>query len=138
MTFKRFSSDSVTWLQHRWFRGRSCLPVLCCLLWVVALAGCTGERSSDESSDVVYVDTRTGAAIVAPASTVLPSTNPTTGEQTLMPGLYCFKCNKWYVSPPDDVLNRNPGGAICQKDGTALTRNGPRPEANDSVAGSQP
>jgi uncharacterized protein YbaR (Trm112 family) len=110
----------------------------CWLLTVVLLGiGCgpavdgTGDA---KPKDALFVDTKTGEVIIAPEATQLPALNPNTGTATLLPGLFCPKCRKWYPTPPIEVLNRNPGAASCPEDKTPLNALGPWP----GEAGFQP
>jgi hypothetical protein len=95
---------------------------------LAASAGCSQADSEDSAKDrkMVFVCTKTGAAVVADKQQA-PAVNPETGQRTLMPGLYCPKCKKWYPSPPLDVLQRNPNSARCPKTGEPLTADGPWP-----------
>lgn len=101
------------------------LVALACL----CVLGC-GEGESDDGTAgrMVFVDTQTMAAMVQPVSDTFPSVNPLTGQPTLMPGLYCSSCRKWYPVPPPDQINRRPDGALCPKTRTLLIADGPWPD----------
>ena len=104
----------------------------CCVIFgSVILLGC-GASDSTEATPLgraVYVDTRTRETFVCPVAEVLPAVNPSTKRRTLMPGLYCTTCRRWYPVPPADQINRAPGAALCPETGNALTTDGPWPEA---------
>ncbi len=100
------------------------------LLLAVLAVGC--EQSSAPTADtavkeMLYVDTQTGTAVIAPAASELPALHPTTGTRTLMPGLYCPTCRKWYATPPIEQINRIPGAGNCPQHKTPLTLHGPWP-----------
>ena len=95
----------------------------------VASAALFGGRGDSELEDparqkVVYVCTETGKVVTAPAGPV-PGNNAETGRATLMPGLYCEKCKKWYASAPFEVAQRNPASRNCPKHRTPMRPNGP-------------
>jgi hypothetical protein len=93
------------------------------------LAGCGAADAPPAAAlpDMLFVDTKTGEAIVAPAATDFPAQNPKTGARTLMPGLYCPECRAWHATPPIEQLNRQAGSATCPKTGALLTPHGPWP-----------
>jgi hypothetical protein len=103
------------------------MPAL--LAAAVCAAGCPSEPkpSAENSPDVVYVDTQSGAVVRGEPSAALPAVNPRTGRRTLMPGLYCAECRKWYPAPPLEVRHRAPAAGKCPRHGTALTPDGPLP-----------
>ncbi len=105
---------------------------LCLLLVVVSapfFAGCSGEpeAADDRSGLMVYVDLETKAAIVA-AEGEAPVAHPVTGRRTLMPALYCPKCQRWRPAPALDNLQRTGTALVCPADQTPLTLEGPWPE----------
>jgi hypothetical protein len=96
---------------------------------VGAAAGCQSKPAAETTppAQSVYVDTRTGQVVRAEHSAALPAVNPGTGKRTLMPGLYCAECRKWYPAPPLEVRQRTPNAGQCPRHGTALTADGPLP-----------
>lgn len=90
------------------------------------LPGCSEANVSDAfpKQEIVYVCTETGKIVRGPAQAT-PAVNPDTGKKTLMPGLYCKTCDKWYPSPPLDVAQRNPTSRLCPKHRTPLEADGP-------------
>ena len=77
---------------------------------------------------MVYVDTVTKSATVMEIAEDFPAVQPRTGKRTLMPGMYCPKCNTWHPVPPPDQINRTPRATVCLKTGAPLTVDGPWPE----------
>lgn len=100
-----------------------------CLLLVGTL-GCqhAEETIVSEQPDQVAFDSISKLAYAIDAKIVLPIANPHNEKSQLQPALFCTKCLKWSPSPPLDQLNRNPGAATCQRDGTPLVAEGPLPK----------
>lgn len=100
------------------------------LLSYVALflsgSGCRfGEAEGAASGKrMTYICTETKEVMTA-APQPTPAVNPKTGRRTLVAALYCSRCRKWYPAPPLDVLQRNPGAALCPKTGEPLSLDGP-------------
>ena len=74
---------------------------------------------------IVYIDTKTQETRLLPRQAQTPAINPQTGERTLVPGLYCKTCAKWYPSPPPEVLQRSTAAYRCPKDGQPMSLEGP-------------
>lgn len=89
-----------------------------------------GDRSSsvrdEERQNFVYVCRESGEAFVMRAKNPT-ETHPRTGQNTLMPGLYCQQCQKWRASPPLSVLQQNPSASLCPTHQTSMTNQGPIP-----------
>ncbi len=100
------------------------------LLMCVFICGCQREPTvaDDRAGQMVYVDLKTKQPVIAAAVDEAPAIHPATGGRTLMPALYCPTCQRWYPSPPLDQLQRKSGAAICPKDKTPLTTEGPWPD----------
>lgn len=97
------------------------------------LTGCSSDDSdTGQPQRMVYVDTKTGQAIVQEVVSPVPAVNAATGERTLMPGLYCPACQKWYPVPPPEQINSSPNAGQCPKDKSPLTAEGPWPESGAS------
>ncbi len=93
------------------------------------VVGCGGkETATEKTGQSVYVDSKTMQAVVGDMVAETPAVNPTTGERTLMPAMYCSSCQRWHPVPPPDQINRVPGATKCRKTGTTLTANGPWPK----------
>jgi hypothetical protein len=93
-----------------------------------AMAGCGPSASEATTRPVVYVCTETREAFHLPSQPT-PATNPKTGKPTLVQGLYCSKCDKWYPTPPLDAVGGNPGAITCPVHRSALVADGPEPAA---------
>jgi len=99
------------------------------LLFVLCvLAGCRTETEVTQPQQMVFVDTKTHVAVVGPVTDQFPALNTETGKRTLMPGLYCPKCEKWYPVPSPDQINHRPDGGLCPKTKTSLIADGPWPK----------
>lgn len=104
------------------------------VLFIVALVhigavGCGSSTSDGNAAGrMVLVDRETMAPFVMEASESLPAANPETGKRTLMPGLYCPQCQRWYPVPLPDQINRQPDATLCPKTRTQLIPDGPLPE----------
>src|SRR5687768_11317754 len=108
-------------------QARNC--VLGCAVLLLSSPGCS-DRSETEpvaAKQVVYVDLETQQPVVAEASNEAPAVHPETGRRTLMPGLYCAQCERWYPSPPVEELQRNPDARKCRTCGSPLSADGPVP-----------
>lgn len=101
------------------------MKLLLLLFASALLVGCGGGPSGDAAIEpMVYVDTETGKVVQAPPEPT-PAVNPDTGKRTLMPGLYCAQCKKWYASAPLEVAQRNPSSRMCPKHRTPMETKGP-------------
>lgn len=101
-----------------------------CLVTSAAI-GCSGAPPpvlDPLDGQTVFVDTVTGKAFPGQPTEELPAIHPQTGKRTLMPGLYCAKCQAWYPSPPLEVRQREPKSLRCPKTGELMTPHGPPPE----------
>lgn len=99
-------------------------------LMACLIGGCSdAPRTSDPvMGAIVYVDLETQLPVVQLATNDIPAVHPETGERTLMPGLYCPKCQRWHPAPAFDKLQHIPGAAVCPADGTPMTTDGPWPQ----------
>ena len=77
---------------------------------------------------MVYFDMRAQEAVVYQTAIEFPARHPVTNQPTLMPALYCARCESWQAVPPADRINRSPGAATCAKCWMALGVEGPWPE----------
>jgi hypothetical protein len=114
-------NDYRTWLAIAGLviAGRLIYPVL------------AGERDypvhEQDRQEFVYVDRESGETFLMRAANPV-ETHPRTGQQTLMPGLYCQQCQKWHASPPLSVLQQNPSASQCPVHKAPMTREGPLPK----------
>ncbi len=101
------------------------------VLVVSAAIGCGGAPpppADPLDGQMVFVDTLTRKTFLRQPTDELPAVHPESGKRTLMPGLYCAKCQAWYPSPPLDVRQREPKSLRCPKTGELMTPHGPPPE----------
>ena len=102
--------------------------ILSALMLVMVAFGCGAEDvANDVKTRMVYVDTESREAVVTEKSNTVPVINPSTGKRTLMPGLYCSKCEKWYPAPPPERINSVPGAGLCPETQNPLSADGPWP-----------
>lgn len=110
--------------------AKSLAAVKSLLLAVFCLSpGCGSGTEQTQPQQMVFVDTKTQIAVVGPVTDQFPALNKETGKRTLMPGLYCPKCEKWYPVPSPDQINHRPDGGLCPKTKTPLIADGPMPSA---------
>jgi hypothetical protein len=81
----------------------------------------------DDIPEIVYVDTKTGSAFLL-ASKTTPETHPTTGEKTLVPGLYCSECKAWKAVGPTENRQLRRKTQNCPIHKIPLTNDGPDPD----------
>ena len=106
------------------------------LIFLSVVFGCGDEDiTEDASARMVYVDAESLDAIVADRSDTFPIVNPSTGKRTLMPGLYCSQCEKWYPVPAPDRINSVPGAGLCPETQNPLTGDGPWPDTAEVLDG---
>ena len=79
---------------------------------------------------MVYVDEKTDEAFAVRARSSREP-NPETGERTLIPGLYCEKCQKWKPVGPIEALQNGRSIRKCPIHKTILTKDGPLPETKE-------
>lgn len=103
------------------------LAALIVLLALLLAEGCRQTETPAPAAEVFCVDTQTGEFVVLANVAQFPAVNPATGKATLMPGLYCPKCQSWHAAPPLEQLHRQRGVAYCPKTGAVLASEGPRP-----------
>lgn len=103
---------------------------------IAAIAGCgSGVPGPTTGNNAVFVDTVTLTAMVLPVSGALPEIHPETGKRTLMPGLFCPECQKWYPVPAPEQINRQPDAARCPRTRTPLIADGPWPGEEAQAVG---
>ena len=108
------------------------------LTGIVILAGCgwggytvyqqtksppTSLIIGEESDEITYLCTETGAVSRGEWEPT-PAKNPKTGRKTLVQGLYCSQCRKWYPAPPPEMAQQTPRGPTCPVDHSALSADG--------------
>ena len=98
----------------------------CC---VICVTGCGHEPVAVvDHTQRVYVDLATQKPLMLPVQDHVPAKHPETGKNTLMPGLYCPQCGRWYASPPTDVVQRTGSASRCPKGGHPMSPHGPAPQ----------
>jgi hypothetical protein len=104
-------------------------------LLVAATAGCShrSQASATTPVPVVYVCTETKEIITAPLQKV-PAVNPKTGRSTLVRGVYCAECGRWYAAPPDTHRSGNPKPLRCPIHKSIMTFEGPPPTEDMKAA----
>lgn len=95
--------------------------------WVLLLAllGCGGEPAARPAATMMMVDVQSGQTFSLPLPTTFPAVNPETQQRTLMPGLFCSTCHKWYPVPPPEQINRQRQAGMCPRSHGPLTADGP-------------
>lgn len=95
---------------------------------LVLIAGCSQQPVVAEVQDRVYFDLATQQPITLPVQAAsLPAEHPQTGKKTLVSALYCPQCDRWYPSPPMEVVQRTGAASRCPKGGHSMSPHGPRP-----------
>jgi hypothetical protein len=92
------------------------------VLWMTARDG-----AAQSSSQVTYVCSETGVVIVGPAQQE-PAVHPETGRRTLLRGVYCPQCGKWYRAPSSEKVGGNPRELRCSVHNIPMTYEGPAPQ----------
>lgn len=100
-----------------------------CLLAIVLMAGGCGGDSAPKAAPVqqVYFDEELNRPVIGEPGLETPAVNPDTGHRTLVPALYCEKCQAWRKAPPLWVIERTPEAQRCTECGTRLASDGPLP-----------
>ena len=80
--------------------------------------------TGEEPEEITLLNTATGE-VTRSEWIMTPATDPQTGKQTIVQGMYCAKCRKWYPAPPQAMSERMPGGPVCSIDQTRLSVDGP-------------
>ncbi|MCA9116991.1 MAG: hypothetical protein KDA79_18090 [Planctomycetaceae bacterium] len=75
---------------------------------------------------MVFVCSETGTVYTGIPRTT-PAASPVTGNQTLMPGWYCPRCNKWYAGPGMETVQRSRRAPLCEICRQPLLVEGPPP-----------
>ena len=112
-----------------YIRSSLVLAIVISMIWFAypILVGGSPVIRDDQLQEVVYVDVKTGEAFLLRARNS-PESHPGTGEPTLVPGMYCEKCNAWKPVGSMEQLQTNSAKRKCPVHKTLLIREGPRPE----------
>lgn len=93
------------------------------------MTGCGREPVAVvDTSRRVYVDIATQTALMLPIQDKTPAKHPQTGKNTLVPGLYCPQCGRWYPAPPLEVIQRSGTASRCPQGGHPMSPHGPEPQ----------
>ena len=98
--------------------GLACYPVL---------FGSSKTVPDELLQEIVYVDKESGDVFLLPARSS-PEVHPETGEPTLIPGMYCEKCNAWKPVGPMEMLQTSRVPLVCPLHKTPMSIEGPLPE----------
>jgi hypothetical protein len=108
-----------------WSKLMGGLAVIAVLVGVIFWL--TPRNGAAQSSTIVtYVCSETGKVIAAPAQQE-PAVNPETGRRTLLRGVYCAQCAKWYRAPSPEHSSGNPRELRCRIHDAPMTFEGPAP-----------
>lgn len=98
--------------------------------WLISSQLTGGMRSApvtqDELADAVFICRESGELFAGKVRPT-PAAHPTTGQPSLMPALYCPKCEKWEEAPGLEQQQRSALTLKCAKTKAALQRTGPVP-----------
>jgi hypothetical protein len=109
----------------------------CLVTGSLLLLGCTDSADPTAAGQMVYFDTQSREAVVYETGVEFPVTHPVTQQPTLMPALYCTRCQTWRPVPPADQINRRPGAANCGTCQVPLSIDGPWPDKHLDSADAQ-
>lgn len=95
--------------------------------------GCGSQEIAEIPTEpIVLVDSKTMEAHSTLPPDSYPALNPKTNNRTLMPAMYCQRCEKWYPVPLPDQINRQPNATLCPKSHGPMTIDGP-PHLNNPI-----
>lgn len=114
--------------------GRRVLAAAALGFVVLALGGWWHHARGRDSqvTPVVYVCTETKEAFLAPPQGA-PAVNPKTGRRTLVRGLYCSGCGRWFPAPPARHQTGNPKPVFCRIHKVPMIYDGPPPRDATAV-----
>ena|GEM_PF-2155167 len=98
-------------------------------LWLIfpILVRRSSHIPESQLQEIVYVDVESGDAFLLRARTSR-ATNPVTGEQTLIPGMYCSECKAWKPVGSMEMLQTKRAVRNCPIHKTPLSQGGPTPD----------
>ena len=101
---------------------------------ILFAAGCAAQSAVEPVGESlrVYWDSESKQPVAAALTAASPAPHPQTGRRTLMPALFCRKCNVWRAAPPLAELQRNPKARRCTQCTGPLVADGPLPELTDA------
>ena len=101
--------------------------VTSCLLLYPVLWGESSVIPDDQLQEIVYVDRNSGETFLLRARSS-PEYHPETGDPTLIPGMYCEKCQAWKPVGPLETLQTSRIVHQCPIHKIPLLREGPLPD----------
>lgn len=102
------------------------LLVVACLTVPRIWSGPSRAAALNAERTMVFVCRESGVVYTGIPQAV-PAVNPATGEETLMPGWYCPRCNKWYAGPDLETAQRSRRPPLCEVCRQPLLLEGPPP-----------
>ena len=112
--------------EYRYYLITAAVVVAAFVVYPLVFRGSSVVAES-QLQEMVFVDPGSGKAFLIRAKTT-PETNPETGKQTLVPGLYCEKCAAWKPVGSMERLQSGQAMRKCPVHKIALSAEGPRPE----------
>ena len=100
--------------------------VVMALIYPMVFGG-SASVADDQLQEIVYVDPATGKTFLLRARSS-PEFHPETGEQTLIPGMYCEKCKAWKPVGSMEMIQTNRAARRCPIHKIPLLRDGPLPD----------
>lgn len=100
---------------------------ICTGLIYSVLFGGSSRVPDAKLQKIVFVDTVTGDEFLMPARSST-EVHPQTGERTLIPGMYCEKCQRWKPAAPLDVMQTSHAVYRCPIHRIPLVREGILPD----------
>lgn len=82
----------------------------------------------DQLQEMVFVDPKSGEVFLLPAREAIEF-HPETGDQSLVPALYCSKCQAWKPVGSMETLQNNPSARMCPVHRIPLIHDGPLPDS---------
>ncbi len=96
------------------------------IVYLVVVARASAAKDS-QLPKIVYVDFETEEVFLLSARST-PADRPDTGEPTLIPGMYCEKCQAWKPVGSIEKLRNRGSVRNCPIHKTPLSREGPLPK----------
>lgn len=100
---------------------------ICTVAIYSVLFGGSSRVPESQLQKIVYVDSVTGDEFLMPARSPT-EVHPQTGQRTLIPGMYCEKCQRWKPAGPMDVLQTSRHVYRCPIHKIPLVRDGIIPD----------
>ena len=121
------SFSEMLWLRHK---------AALLLLALFPICGCQYMSDAQSNNNSVYICSESKEVFLLPEQQT-PAIHPQTGKATLMPGLYCEKCQKWQAAPPREIWHQMKQGIHCKTCKHPLTTEGTLPGSSSSISSSE-